>query len=349
MKQERIIWLDWARAFAILSVILVHVSEGVFPFRLDGITAYPVAQETLLFSLFTLGRFGVPFFLFLTGYLLLPRNFTVERTVSFWKNRLLGLFFTTEIWIILLEIFWSRVFGTGWDFVSVLKKMCFLEPSSISHMWYMPMILGIYCFLPLISNALRSLNAKLLFFPLMVVFLFTSVFPSVGLFLQAHGGSALNSPVIDLEFGGGYFGLLLILGYIVYCGGFRRFPSWTLVLTVALLFGLAVFSQIWLYSAGFQYNIWYDFLPLIPASVCLFELFSRIKFPSSGLITYLSKASFGIYLVHSPIRILLIRHIPIADSYIKFTVVYVCTLLVSCLFVFVFSRIRFLKKVLFAS
>lgn len=348
-RRERIVWLDWARAFAILCVILVHVSEGVFPFNPTGLATYPIPQKAVLFSFFTLGRFGVPFFLFLTGYLLLPRKYTADQTMSFWRNRLLSLFITTEVWIVLMELFWVRVFNTALEPLSILKKMCFLEPSSISHMWYMPMILGVYCFLPFISNGLCSLNSRLPSFPLLLVLLFASIFPTVGLFLQVYGGSSLNSPAIDLSFGGGYFGLLLVFGYFVYCDKLKKLSFRFLVISAFVMFLATVCAQLYLYSVGYHYNVWYDFCPLIIASVCLFEIFSRISFPKSEVIVYLSRSSFGIYLIHSPIRILLIRHLSITDSWIQFVIVYIGTLLLSCLFVSVCSRFRILKKILFAA
>ena len=349
MKKERIVWLDWARAFAILCVILVHVTEGIFPFHPEGMATYSLVQQAILFSCFTLGRIGVPLFLFLTGYLLLPRDYSEGATKAFWKNRLLGLLITTEIWIVLMELFWSAISGTALDPFSILRKMCFLGASSISHMWYMPMILGMYCFLPLISNGIRRFDWKTLLFPLSVVLVYVSLLPSLGTFLQAYGVGVLPEPVIDLSFGGGTFGVMIILGYCLSCGLLRRWSKWLLLWGCVFSFAFTVVSQIFLYRHGIRYNVWYNYFPLIIAAACLFELASRVRLSPSGLVTQLATYSFGIYLVHSPIRILLIRCLPTANPFVKLLIVYVGTLLFSFLFVFVCSRVRLIKKLLFAA
>ena len=72
---NRISWLDYARTFAILCVIVVHSTESIYPINADTMAMLPFVKKIIVISLFTFGRLGVPVFLFLTGYLLLDRTY----------------------------------------------------------------------------------------------------------------------------------------------------------------------------------------------------------------------------------------------------------------------------------
>lgn len=69
---------------------------------------------------------------------------------------------------------------------------------------------------------------------------------------------------------------------------------------------LCVVLQIWTFGNGFRYDLWYDNCLICLAAVLLFELVTRIpNVPMQRAVQSLSIYSFGIYLVHYPIKILL--------------------------------------------
>ena len=71
---DRIVWIDLLRCIAILCVVLCHATEAVYDFDLESMT--PIRPTVVLaFTLFTIGRTGVPIFLMVTGYLLLDRSY----------------------------------------------------------------------------------------------------------------------------------------------------------------------------------------------------------------------------------------------------------------------------------
>ncbi len=65
--EQRIPWLDYARAIAILLVVLVHATENLYSMKAEVLMA--MSGPSFLFALttFTLGRMGVPLFLFPDG------------------------------------------------------------------------------------------------------------------------------------------------------------------------------------------------------------------------------------------------------------------------------------------
>ena len=56
--------LDLLRVFAILCVILVHTTERVYQINLEAMPFYTVQRQWFALTLFTIGRMGVPIFLF---------------------------------------------------------------------------------------------------------------------------------------------------------------------------------------------------------------------------------------------------------------------------------------------
>lgn len=96
-QNSRIGSLDVLRSFAILCVILTHVTEYTYPIN-GALADHTLQSRVLALGLHTAGRLGVPIFFFLTGYLLLDRDYTGSKAVEFWKSHLLPLILTSEVW-----------------------------------------------------------------------------------------------------------------------------------------------------------------------------------------------------------------------------------------------------------
>ena len=96
---SRMVWADAARSFAILCVVLCHTAEAVFGFDPVLLPQYQSSMklQVLAFFLFTAGRLGVPVFLFLSGFLLMDREYPDAQSVAhFWKTHLCSLWCTTQ-------------------------------------------------------------------------------------------------------------------------------------------------------------------------------------------------------------------------------------------------------------
>ena len=107
MKKQRIAFLDFARALAILLVVLCHVIELFYPFSLEGMQGLHPRARIFATTALTIGRLGVPLFLMISGYLLLGRRYDEERCRRFWKHNWLHLFFLTIVWILLYQLFFA--------------------------------------------------------------------------------------------------------------------------------------------------------------------------------------------------------------------------------------------------
>lgn len=101
---QRIQWVDCARAIAIIAVIVCYCSEAAYPFSLEGIQSLSTPNELIAFATFSFGRIGVPFFLFMTGFLMLDRHYDAG-CIKFWRTKLLKLLLCSEAWTIIYNIF----------------------------------------------------------------------------------------------------------------------------------------------------------------------------------------------------------------------------------------------------
>lgn len=306
MYRERIPWLDYARASAICAVVLCHATEAVYQFKLDGIGVAGIYSQTCAFALFTIGRLGVPIFLFLSGYLMLDRQYDSAACRKFWRTKWIPLLVAAEIWLIIYNLFLCVVWDREFDFIFLLRNMLFLERVGMGHTWYIPMILGLYLFLPYIANGLKAFEKYTsLLFPLGISILILFGTPTVSAFAQCFGSAPLTCE-IDPGFSGGVYGCYMLLGYCVRKRAFERIPSAIVAAAGIGAFVFVVTLQVFSYSRSVQFNVWYTNGFLLITGLSIYELLSRASGLRGNRIIYtLSYYSFAIYLVHFPVKMTL--------------------------------------------
>lgn len=358
--------LDLLRVFAILCVILVHTTERVYQINLEAMPFYTVQRQWFALTLFTIGRMGVPIFLFLTGYLFLGRRFDKEYTALFYKRNLLGLLITVEIWIILYHVFNAWFYQIPFNLNELLHNMLFLKATNMSHMWYIPAILGIYLFIPFVSRALSSWGVELSAngWILWVVIFYLYILPEINIILQCNG-KELFAALPSLDFSGGAYGFPLILGFLTQQKYFRRFPTilWAFIGSLCLI--CTVWLQFYSYEKGVGYNVWYNNATLLIACLATFECITRcedadhqsqyksaliMKLRSSMFgkaVQSLARCSFGIYLIHNPINMLLIRFFFTESAVLRLAITGIITVLCSWGTVWALCKNRYVAKILF--
>ena len=232
-KEDRINWIDLARGLAICCVILVHVIEFTNSLNTEYMKNVVLGIRIYTFALYTIGRVGVPLFLFLSGYLLLHRNYEKGSCVRFWKRNWLGLLITTEIWIIIYNVFLTWCDGQTFDVVNLLKTMMFVKQVGMGHMWYMPMIIGIYIFLPFVATVLQKFEWRIFRFPMLVGFVYLFIVPIFIIIMNAYKIDSINNE-LDLSFSGGVCGFMIVLGFWSKKGIFKQIRTGYLVSACAI-------------------------------------------------------------------------------------------------------------------
>lgn len=325
-KVDRNYIYDFIRAFAIISVVFCHSIESVYYIFQDRSILYSgLSFESKMFDLLgiTFGRLGVPLFLFLTGALLGRKNYDNKDDVkNFYKNKFLPLLITLEIWFLIWNIFIVFYFSwrgeipnislfTFFQNIFLLKTVDYILPA-----WYAPMILGIYLFIPFISNVLNKYEFKNIKIPLIVGILYFFIIPTINLVLNIYGLTIISN--IDLYFSGGIYGIYFIVGFYLSKGLLKKTNSIVLYVTFLISFLCCVIFQYFLINKGVFYKIGYENIFLFVSCCSLFEIFTRlsIKGKFANLCTYLSKISFPIFLIHNLIQYI-IYQLNIFSSFIR--------------------------------
>ncbi len=171
MNKTRIEWIDLVRAIAILTVLYIHSVDGIFIISSDSILHMTIYSQIFQFMSLFIGRIGVPFFLMITGYLLLDRAYDDEKINKFWNKNCKTL--------IIVTVLWSIFYAASLFFIS--NKYTQVNPVEagnlfFSHMWYMPMIIGMYLSMPFVSNAVRSFSKNTIFQATIILHYWHSVF-----------------------------------------------------------------------------------------------------------------------------------------------------------------------------
>ncbi len=344
--EKRIQWIDILRAFAICCVILTHTTERVYQLNVSAMLTYSVQRQIFSISLFTIGRLGVPIFFFITGYLLLDRSYDEKNCVKFYKRNLIGLLITTEIWVIIYNCFNMWFKGSECDVFTLLKNMTFLKNTDMSHMWYMPVILGIYLLLPFVANALQNSGARFQKIIFIIAFSYLFVVPEVNVIFQSLNIESLNA-LLDVSFVGGAYGLCVVMGYFSKKNYFEKKPIviWW-ILTIVGYFA-TVILQLFAYKNQVGYNVWYNNATLVMCAYGIFELSKHYQIPSNRIVSNLSLCSFGIFLVHNPINMVLLQNLTLERYSIKLLIAFIITLIVSWAVVAIFPRKKMISKLLF--
>ena len=297
-------WLDILRTLAIAGVVLCHSVEGVYAFDVNSIQALSSMSRVFAIAMYSLGRvLGVPLFLMLTGYLLLDREYDTKGCVTFWKKNWLQLFLCTEAWIVLYELFLLLYQKQPIPLGYLIRAMLFLEPSSMYHMWYMPMLLGFYGLIPLAAIALQKVDVKVLLVPFLVYFAYGY---GVAFYAQLAPVAGYPAPANQFSqgFGGGVYGLYIVSGYLLKKDFFVKIKRWGWALVVAVSFAVMVGVQYYTYGKGIAAGVWYDSPLVYVCAVGIWNLVSgcREKIKAYPVPMLLSRYSFGVFLMHMIVR-----------------------------------------------
>ena len=331
-----------------MSVVFVHAVESIYVMNAELLNQLSPLSFIFAITGFTFGRLGVPIFLFLTGYLFLDRRFDEADCYKFWKKNWKGLLITTEVWIILYDVFLRVFHFQSWNTMRMIKDMLFMTQVHMGHMWYMPMIVGIYLCIPFAARALQKLNIKVLYFPIGILCVYAFFLPVLQVLNQTFSFGKVTS-ILDLGFSGGVYGLYIILGLCLKRKLLKNIPVKDILVGIITFFVLTVLLQCIAYWKGFTYNVWYNCGLLLLCSLFLFELFSRMSISKSyKLCNWISRNSFGIYLIHFPFVMLLrdfFKELHIIMP-LKVMILWILVLIISFMACIVISKHSKLSKIL---
>ncbi|OZG61777.1 acyltransferase [Bifidobacterium lemurum] len=328
--------LDVIRAIAIIAVICEHTSSALL-----------TGKAQLLVN--TLGTLGVPLFVMLTGYLMLDRSYDSRYLQRFLKHNLLPLVITLEIW----NITWfglSQVIGDSpISFDQVLKVALFMGPTN-NGMWFLPMIIGVYLGLPIVSHTIQWLgmhHARTYSLTLLgCAAFFGTIVPTLSelfsfIMPQHIISSQLNMNIFGADvWGNSVWILFLLAGYAVKKGIFSKVNTWaaTAVAIVSAVF-LVLFHHFAL-ASGLAWDPYYANLFLVITAISSFVVGQRIftlRFAHARFLvtvtTFISTYSFSVYMLHFwilTVCVACLQSFNMSTGFISFAII-VCICLVGSL------------------
>ena len=231
MKEDRVVFLDWLRVIACFMVMAIHSAE---PFYLGGeapnITSIASRWDMLWITLTEcLCRVCVPLFVMTSSYLLFP----VRRpTGEFFRRRLVRVALPFAVWAV------AYVWAAGGEW----SRLIFNFPDEGGHLWFVPMLVGLYLLMPLLSPWAEKVSERELR-GWLAVWLFTTLFPFLrGLWGRLYGEPSFGAvPYLYGECPWNMFGSFHyvsgFIGYMLLGFWFRKFAaerSWARTLVRAL-------------------------------------------------------------------------------------------------------------------
>lgn len=303
-KKSRQANLDIIRIIALVFVFMIHGVEVVWDISPNGMSSVSIVTRIVVLTIYSIGRLSVPLFLFITGYLMLDKYYKPEEIWDFYKTKVWRLLRATWLWIgiyYLLDIFFM---GRQFSPFDCIEQFLFLSDWFVApHLWYMPVIIGLYLFIPFISNALQKIDKRVISLMLFIGVMYLFIVPTVNNIATAYD----LSPVVNkmgLYHLGGFCGFMMVIGQLV--RRHKRFieqhiKTWMVAigLVLALYFSITL-HYLMICNLGEKYNPWYDSIFILIAAISLFIIllrtFDGVK--ENSILTRVSTSVFGCYLVH---------------------------------------------------
>ena len=320
IKQRRV-ELDIARSFAIICVLLCHATESIYLLNKNGWARLSNQSRIFMIVSFTIGRLGVPIFLFLTGALILKKSFETDDDVfKFYKKNLASLIITNSIWIVIYNIYF--LINNQKDIVTnefIIKELLLIKQVPLKHMWYFPVIIGLYIGLPFVSKIIKTFSKKALSILMVLIFISAFVLPMINVILAIIGIKDAYVSLLNISFLGGAYGLYVVVGYFLDSRSeHNRKTSIFIVMISILCFIITCLFQMLSYSKLSKkidvYNVWYNFPFLLVCVAGIFKIIvnidtSKMNEKIVSFFTFISKTSLATFFLHIIIINIITPHI----------------------------------------
>ena len=284
-------WCDWLRCLACVCVVILHATGGL-------IASGDVASKDwlALTALSALTRWAVPAFVMLSGAFLLDPDHDLPHDK--WWGRVKKMALLTVIVAVFFALWDARRahLGVEWLLEALIRLV---KGEFHYHLWFLPMLLGLYLITPLLRAMVRGAGRRQLWYAVGLWAVFAICLPFLYRFLPLDVGL----PWLErFELYGvfGYTGYYL-LGYLLKTCEIRRGAS--VALWLAGLCGLVLtFRSTVIFSQGQGVldarflSYFSPFVALTAAAVFLFA--RRLGGGNHPIWARLSKLTLWVYLLH---------------------------------------------------
>ncbi len=305
LVSERKTYLDYIRIMAAFFVIAIHVVSFFLNQRKATFGSAAWNIEMIMDNFI---RVAVPLFVMISGALFLDERKKVS-TKKLLKNNVLRMFVIFVFWAIVYKF--GSMFSSGKPITWKGVGNAFLEICKGDfhyHLWYLPMLIGLYLITPLLRKVCKKENKQLVEYFLIVFFIGTT-------FIRFMASKNLGAPTNAIfDFANqltpdafvNYVGVYILGWYLATFDHSKKFRIIIYSVGFGLYFLGAGADLLYSYVRGgtsFFSSDNLGFLKLLPASA-IFLAFRYSKFANKEhkFVKYLSGCTFGIYLTHAFVR-----------------------------------------------
>ena len=294
-KDRSYIHYDLLRIFAAFSVVVLHsAAQSWYYLGIDSKEWFIANAYDAVF------RFGVPVFVMLSGALFLGREGAIN---------IKRLYFRNILRVVIIYIVWSFLYGwynRGFD-IAVLnvKEIVRMILDSSYHLWFLPMLVGLYVLLPILQSWVVT-AAKANIDYLLITFLVLQIGRETVRALTISDEIHALLDVGHVEMIYSYVGYFVLGHYIANIGIPRKWHKWIYISCIPSLAFSIVLSWWMTMRLGTPTGLVYDSFSLFTfiVSGAVFLTFTankdritqRVKL--HGLVRELSADTFGAYLIH---------------------------------------------------
>ena len=190
------------------------------------------------------------------------------------------------------KILWPTLF---WYALGYILRFCGIPNGEYGVIWFMFMLSGLYLLVPILSRWLRAASRKEVEFYL-TLWCVTLCYPFFKLFFKMNEGT--SSWIYYFNGFVGYF----VLGYYLTVYPVRRsFKIGLYILFALLSIAFPAVSLLFHFKLKFYSFFWYLSLSVVLQCIVWWFFAKRVSHlfePARSVIEFLSRYSFGVYLVH---------------------------------------------------
>lgn len=356
-KPVRIIYFDYLRIIAMIAVMILHIAA-------QNISAVDVHSfDWTVFNIVDGSvRWGVPVFIMISGALFIPKKVTVKQIYTKYILRLfIAYCFWTLVYALVLPVLntliKSGVIGLDYNQKSDLINAVI---NGKYHMWFLPMIAGLYMCIPIYQKIVES--KKLTSYFLIVAFILqfivktglslcTNLANGLIWLIAGYVQKAFSNMAVGMFLGYGFY---FVLGYVLSTVEISK--KWRRIIYAAGAAGWLITilpNQVLSLYKNRSITDFYGNLTINTLCVAVaifvwarYHISSNPK-KSESFVLLLSKCSFGAYLIHALI-IDLLRDFGLTtlsfNPLLSIPLISVIVVTVSMICSFILNRIPILKK-----
>ncbi len=339
-KQSKVLYLDILRALACIIVVLFHCSGG---YNEIGSTDFWICNINI-----TLTQIGVPLFLMISGALMLDENYNF--TIPKLRKHIIKM--------LMFFIFWSAFYCIRF-FISGELTIWGISTDFIQgpyHLWFVPMLIGIYFIVPLLRLWVRTENKKWVEYYLILALLFASVFPNIIDHLTTVSSAFdvfnLHLNRLGMNYVLGYTGYF-VLGWYLRTFDLKHKKTVTLLGVVGVVFtilGTGILSIIkdeeYSLNGNFRFGI---IIYAIAVFISTKKFFQEKTYEDNRLysaINTICNCSLGIYAIHAALVTVSGYVFHFNSAILQIPARFIFSISISLVLAWIIKKIPFLNKII---